>query len=85
MRDYVQRNAGQALTHEDWFRQQVAKTRASIKAGRQATVAAKNVHKWLDSWGTETEMPPPTAGLHGSRRAKPARASKPKRRAKTPA
>ena len=83
MRDYVQRNAGQALTHDDWFRQQVEKTRASIKAGRQATVAADDVHAWLDSWGTEDEIPAPAAGLHRSRQAKPARASKPKRRAKT--
>ena len=81
MRDYVQRNAGQALTHDDWFRQQVEKTRASIKAGRQATVAADDVHAWLDSWGTEAEISAPAAG----RRAKPARVSKPKRRAKTPA
>ena len=85
MRDYVQRNAGQALTHEDWFRQQVEKTRASIKAGRQATAAADDVHAWLDSWGTEAEKSAPAAGLHGSRRAKSAQASKPKRRAKTPA
>jgi len=85
MRDYVQRNAGQALTHEDWFRQQVEKTRASIKAGRQATVAADDVHAWLDSWGTEDEKSVPAAGLHSSRRAKSARVSKPKRRAKTPA
>jgi predicted transcriptional regulator len=85
MRDYVQRNAGQALTHEDWFRQQVEKTRASIKAGRQATVAADDVHAWLDSWGTEAEKSARAAGLHSSRRAKSARVSKPKRRAKTPA
>lgn len=85
MRDYVQRNAGQALTHEDWFRQQVEKTRASIKAGRQATVAADDVHAWLDSWGTEAEISAPAAGLHSSRRAKSSRVSKPKRRAKTPA
>ncbi|HEV2007091.1 MAG TPA: hypothetical protein VGQ88_00060 [Burkholderiales bacterium] len=83
MRDYVQRNAGQALTHEDWFRQQVENTRASIKAGRQATVAADDVHAWLNSWGTEAEVPTPTARLHNSQRAKPAQASEPKRRAKT--
>ena len=85
MRDYVQRNAGQALAHEDWFRKQVENTRASIKAGHQATVAADDIHTWLDSWGTEAEIPAPAAGPHSSRRAKPARASKPKRRAKTPA
>lgn len=51
---------------ENWFRQQVEKTRASIKAGRQTTVAADDVHKWLDSWGTEAEIPAPTAGLQTS-------------------
>ncbi|MDP2239640.1 MAG: hypothetical protein Q8K18_05695 [Burkholderiales bacterium] len=39
---------------------------ASIKAGRQATVAADDVHAWLDSWGTEAEMPAPAAGLQTS-------------------
>ncbi len=77
MRDYVQRNAGQALIHEDWFRQQVESTRAGIKERRQATVAADDVHAWLDSWGTEAEIPAPAAGLQSSRRAKPARVSKP--------
>lgn len=85
MRDYVQRNAGQALTHEDWFRQQVDSTRASVKAGRQATISADDVHAWLNSWGTAAEISVPTAGRHSSRRAKPAQASKPRRRAKTPA
>ena len=82
MRDYVQRNAGQALAHQDWFRQQVERTRASVKASRQTTFAADDVHAWLNSWGTEAEISAPAAGRRISRRAKPARASKPTRRAK---
>jgi predicted transcriptional regulator len=80
MRDYVQRNAGQALAHEEWFRRQVENTRASVKAGRQATIAAADVHAWLAGWGTEAETKLPSAKRRSSERAKSARSTKTRRR-----
>ena len=59
MRDYVQSNAKQALEHEQWFTQQVQATQAALKAGQQSSIPATAVHAWLQSWGTEAELPAP--------------------------
>ena len=61
MRDYVQSNAKQALENEQWFSQQVQATQQALKTGQQSsTPAAAAVHAWLESWGTDTELPAPS-------------------------
>lgn len=89
MRDYVQRNADQALAHDDWFRRQVESTRAGIAAGTQATTDAANVHAWLETWGTTGEMSAPLSetkeGAQKATEKATERPSKPRRSAKTPA
>lgn len=59
MRDYVQSNAKQALEHEQWFTQQVQATQAALKTGQQSSTPAAAVHAWLETWGTEAELPAP--------------------------
>jgi predicted transcriptional regulator len=65
MRDYVQANAKQASDHQTWFAQQVQTTRQALKSGKQSSVSSANVHTWLDSWGTEAELPAPASHAGG--------------------
>lgn len=60
MRDYVQANAKQASDHQQWFAQQVQATRQALKAGKQSSTPSSKVNAWLDSWGTDAELPAPT-------------------------
>ena len=74
MRDYVQANAKQASDHQAWFAQQVQATRQAVKAGKQSSVPAARVNAWLDSWGTDAELPAPVSRAGG--KAKPLAARK---------
>lgn len=50
-----------------WEAARIAKARASLMAG--GVVSEKDVDAWVDSLGTDNELPPPTSG---SNRNKPA-------------
>ena len=60
MRDYVQANAKQAGDRQQWFAEQVQATRQALKAGKQSSTPSVKVNAWLDSWGTDVELPVPT-------------------------
>ncbi len=74
MREYVQANAKRASNHQQWFAQQVQATRQALKTGKQSSVPAVKVNEWLDSWGTEAELPAPAS--HAGGKAKPVAARK---------
>ena len=74
MRDYVQANAKQASDHQQWFAEQVQATRQALKTGKQSSVSSAKANAWLDSWGTEAELPAPVSRAGG--KAKPLAARK---------
>ena len=74
MRDYVQANAKQASDHQQWFAQQVHATRQALKTGKQSSIPAAKVNAWLDSWGTDAELPAPIQAA--AKNAKPMAARK---------
>ena len=73
MREYVQANAKRASNHQQWFAQQVQATRQALKTGKQSSVPAAKVNEWLDSWGTEAELPAPASRTPRKLTAAPAR------------
>ena len=55
LREYFER---QSLEQQRW--EQTLDAVAAVAGGK--VVAAQAVHAWLQSWGSDSELPPPTVG-----------------------